>query len=686
MLCALAEIGFGTDMAGIALLDDDVRPGTAIADMEGFEDSVLEIGITPNRSDCLSILGIAREVSALYGLPLNRPYKAVDVIDGKCPVSVTVDAPQFCRRYAGAVIEGVKIGDSPPWLKNRLAASGIRSVNNVVDITNYVMLELGQPMHAFDLSAIEDNQIIVRTAPGESIRTLDGREFILDENMLAICDASKPVAVAGVMGGFDSQVTDETVSIMLESACFAPGQVRKTAKKLKIPSESSYRFERGVDPELAPVALARAVAMVLELAGGKLAGGVDVNVLPWTPLQVGITVDRVNTLIGLSMDADRMKRLLESVGIKTVVTSNGHSLESVVPSWRSDIGEGVDLVEEIARLYGFDKIPARIPVAGIAGLPEDRIVYWSGKIRDILAGFGMAEVISYSFLSEREIASMHFQPDDRRMSVVRIQNPLTEDQAVMRTSIVTSLLSTVSRNMARRNLDLKMFEMGTVFHDNGAEKLPDEEQRLAGIIVGRRYPESWAYPDVKVDFYDLKGVVEGLCASCGIGDRISFRACPAHESWLTPGAALELVLDDKVAVGVLGLVDSAVAKAFDIDGEVFAFDLSMDILAEFATDDRHFVPLNRFPAIELDLAIIVSDHIRSADVIGFIQDNAPPFLESCRIFDVYHGKPIPSGAKSLGIRFTYRDKERTLSEEDVRKGHDEVVKHIMERFKATLRS
>lgn len=686
MLCSMAEIGAGRAEEGIADLGGmDISPGDILADIQGFADYVLDLSITPNRSDCLSIAGVAREVAALYSLELKFPEQGSTVTDDKCPVPVRIDNPELCRRYAGAVIEGVRVGESPLWLKNRLLACGIRSLNNIVDITNYVMLELGQPMHAFDLASLSGPEIIVRNGEKGNMHTLDGREHSLEADMLAICDAGGPVAVAGVMGGFESQVTDNTTSIFLESACFTPSQVRKTAKKLKIPSESSYRFERGVDPELAPYALARAVDLVLELAGGSFKGGVDVNPVPYEPLHVSLAPERVNALLGTAISPEEMRGHLENVGVSVSSLDHG-AWECVVPSWRPDIHEDIDLVEEIARMYGFGSIPVRIPVAGIAGKEEDSMVHWMYRTRDILSGLGMSEVISYSFLSEKEILSMNFAPDDKRMSMVRLQNPLTEEQAVMRTTLVASLLSAVARNLTRRNLDLRFFEIGTVFYANGSEQLPFEEQRLAGILTGRRHEESWGWPDEKVDFYDLKGLVESFCTLLGLNGSYQLRTCEKTVSWLVPGVSLELFFGDKESAGVVGLVSPDVCDSFGIEQEVFAFDFSMEKISSHAKEARSFTPLTRYPAMELDLAIIIRNAVKAEDVIAFVNENASGLMESCRIFDVYQGKPIPDGSKSLGLRFVYRSQERTLSEEDVAEDHENMVNRLLEKFKAVLRS
>lgn len=685
MLCSHADIGTKDDHSGIINInEEDVTPGDSICNISGFDDSVIEIGITPNRSDCLSLYGIAREVGALYGLSQTLPECKEDIFSGKSDISVKIEAPDLCRRYAAASIQGVKITSSPFWLKKRLAASGIRSVNNVVDVTNYVMLELGQPMHAFDLATLTGPEIIVRTAKGEAIRTLDGKEYIFEEGMLAICDQQDPVAIAGVMGGYDSQVKESTTSILLESAFFEPSQVRRTAKKFKIPSESSYRFERGIDPLITLRALARAVDLIIQLAGGRFVGSVDVNPVQYKSIYLDLDPFRANKLIGIDISPGEMKKMLDSVGIDTDIDKDG-GLRCKVPSWRPDIKEYVDLVEEVARLYGFDKIPVRIPEAVIAGREEDPFVFWTGRVKDKLSGFGMSEVISYSFISEKEIQWMDFPSGDRRCNKVNLKNPLTEDQAVMRTTLLPSLLAAVGRNCARRNLNLRFFEIGSVYYDNGTEALPDEEQRLAGVLTGLRNPDSWAWTDDKVDFFDVKGVVEGLLYTVGASEKCSFKSV-SESSWLVADASQEIISLEGSRIGVIGMVAKHVLKAFDIEHDVYAFDLFLNELVALASESRSFKPLNPYPAIELDIAIILDEKIDAEEIVGFVKSKGIDFLESCTVFDVYHGKQVPKASKSLGVRFVYRDSERTLSEDDVSVGHKAAVDDLMKRFEAVFRA
>ncbi len=684
MLCSEAELGIGEDAAGIMYLDEKVRPGTPLTEALGLEDYVLEIGITPNRSDCLSVMGVAREVSALYDIEMTLPFNISETGEEKDPesVNITIKDPELCGRYAGAVIKGVKPGPSPVWMTSRLAASGIRPINNIVDVTNYVLLETGQPLHAFDLQKLDGRAIVVRCAQkGEKLVTLDGKERELQEDMLTICDASKPVAVAGVMGGANSEVTDSTDDILLESAWFQPSQVRRTAKKLKLSTEASYRFERGVDPGGTVRAMLRAVELIRQTAGGELEAWRDVSPMEFKPAVITLRPQRAARLIGADIPGEIMARYLEKIDFS--VSMRDENIETEVPLFRPDVTEEIDLVEEIARLHGFDTIPTTWPVASIITeeLESSRAI--ESQIRNCLACSGMNEIISYSFTSPADIAALGFPETDRRLRMVRVQNPLTEDQSVMRTSLVPSLLRTVARNHARRNLDLRLFETGTTFIDEGEEKQPVEEKRVACVMTGRRMPAGWAWDEAQCDFFDLKGVMEDLLEKLNIN--ASARPETPDDPFYLNGASLTISAEDGTILGTAGEINSAVLKAFDISLPVYLFDFSLQALDAVSNPLKQFRRLARYPAVELDIALVLKDKVRAADIMAFIQDNAPAFLENAEIFDVYAGKPIDAGYKSIAIRFRYRAQDRTLSDHEVNAVHQPLVDDILKKFDAELR-
>ncbi len=687
MLCSEAELGLGEDRSGIMFLDSGVAPGTSVVEALGLEDYVLEIGITPNRSDCLSVAGVAREVSALYGIPVSMPssenHQAAATAKNPDAISITIEDSELCGRYAGALLRGITVGPSPVWMASRLAACGIRPINNVVDVTNYVLLETGQPLHAFDLDRLEGRAVVVRQVrKGEKLVTLDGRERVLQEGMLAICDVSRPVAVAGVMGGANSEVIETTSDILLESAWFQPSQVRRTAKALKLSTEASYRFERGVDPENTLNAMLRAAELMQQTAGGELYAWKDVCPAEFVRVHITLRPERASRLIGADIPAERMADYLSKIGFSVSMTEG--TLDTEVPLFRPDVREEVDLVEEIARLHGFDAVPTTWPVASIITTELESSRAMEARIRASLACAGMNEIISYSFTSPADIAALGLMEGDRRLSMVNVRNPLSEDQSVMRTSLVPSLLRTVARNHSRRNLDLRLFETGTTFVATGAEKQPVEEKRVAAAVTGRRMPAGWAWDDAQCDFFDLKGGLEALLDDLNI--HASMKPGTPDDPFYVNGASISIYCGDSKIIGTAGQVSPAVLNAFDISAPVYLFDLSLQALQNESTAERKFKRLARFPAVEFDIALVLRDQVRSADIINFIKVNSPAFLEKVDIFDVYSGKPIPAGLKSIAIRFTYRADDHTLTDDEVNVVHQPLVNALLKEFEAELRA
>ena len=697
MLCSEDELGIGDDKTGILILESipGCEPGNALVDVLGLSDWVLDIAVTPNRPDCLSVLGVAREVSAIYGIPLTIPKSPNHSITQSLnhqitkspnhPIPISIEAPDLCGRYTAAVMEGIRIGPSPHWMAMRLQASGIRPINNVVDVTNYVLIELGQPLHAFDLDMLTGPAIEVRTArPGEKIKTIDGKDRELRPDMLVIADAERPVAVAGVMGGAETEVNDNTKRILLESAWFAPTQVRRTSKALKTITESSYRFERGVDPEGVIGALFRTVELIGQVTGGCLVEEInDVYPRPYRPGYLSLRPERANKLLGTGLESGQIAKFLERIGIELTHIGD-EKISGVVPTYRLDLKEEVDLVEEIARLHGFPNIPTLAPRAGIAARAPEPSQGLIHRIRNILSSQGMTEVISYSFMSPEEIEALGLGKNDPRMQMVSVQNPLSDDQSVMRTSIIPSLMGTVARNQARRNMDLGLFEIGTVFYANGTGELPLEEQRIVALCTGARYPESWSWPKEQVDLFDLKGVLQGLLQALGISGWKTVLETPDAPFYL-PGTSAGIVCGENFILGSFGQIDPNVLGFWDINGPVFVFELSFNALETAASRQLKFTPLVRYPAVERDIAVIVQDRLSAQDFLEYISGQAPDFLEEVRIFDIYRGKPVPKGSKSIGMRFTYRALDHTLSDHEVSEVHDPIVRSILQSYKAKLR-
>ncbi|HID97026.1 MAG TPA: phenylalanine--tRNA ligase subunit beta, partial [Thermodesulfobacteriaceae bacterium] len=529
--------------------------------------------------------------------------------------------------------------------------------------------------------------IEVRTARnGEKITTIDDVERTLQPEMLVIADAGKPVAVAGIMGGAASGVTDRTSRILLESAWFAPGQVRRTAKALKLPTESSYRFERGIDPEGVITALERAVNLVQDITGATLSGPViDIYPRPFTPVSIKLRTARAGTVLGCNIKHHEILHILESIGLK-ITDSRHDSVIGLAPSFRPDLVEEIDLIEEVARLHGYSNIPVRAPVAEITTRPPDNAQILLKKLKTILTSLGMTETISYSFLSPRDIEALCFGDTDPRKRMVRIRNPLSDDQAVMRTSLVASLLKSIGRNHAQRNLDVRLFETGTVFIATEAGRLPVEEHRVAGAWTGSRHIESWAWPENKADLFDLKGVVEGMLSSIGISHWDIQLGTP-EDPYFMPGASARILGKDGAVLAVFGQVAPEVEKSYEIKGPVFVFDASVqELLQASSSARRKFQPLARYPSVERDIAVIVEDRVPAKDLLAFIYDKAPDFLENVRIFDVYRGKPVPEGFKSVGLRFRYRAPDHTLSDSHVSEMHNPITESLLKSFNATLRS
>lgn len=672
------------------LSHDLTMAGLEVEGIEQLEDGdiVIEISITPNRPDCLSVLGIAREVAAIYACPLKYQTDLPSLSSASdFPVPIHIDAPALCPRYAAASLFGVTITSSPDWLVKRLTACGVRSINNVVDVTNYVMLELGQPLHAFDLDRLNGPGIVVRTAVGERLTTLDGKERVFEGDMLAICDMKIPVAVAGVMGGADSEVTERTQNVLLEAAFFNPDSIRRTSKILRLSTEASYRFERGVDPELPLIALKRTVELLRQI--GALKQDVryfDNYAVRHEPPIIHLRIERLISLLGMSIPVKDIVAILARLGVK--IQESTEILLCIPPSFRPDLREEIDLVEEVARIYNYDRLETAMPRAVIASQqPESR---WNQerRLKEFLVSQGLTECISYSFCSPEEIASLSLENGDMRTATVRLQNPLTEELSVMRTSLVPCLLSTLARNNAHGVTDVKLFELGRVFYDQGRTRLPVEERRCAVLLAGARYTNSWAWSKDVVDLFDVKGILENIIRFMRV-EGVSLNAFERQEPFYLPGSSVWVVVDGR-KVGSMGCIAPDVLERFNVRTDskigVFVLDISFDALCEARYTRPVFKALPKYPAISRDVAIIVADEISWEAVHGFIVSQHTNYLENVTLFDLYTGKPIPKGYKSMGLRMVYRSPERTLMEEDIAKGHQELVDSLIQHFHGQLRA
>lgn len=683
MLCSEKELGLGEDGAGLLILDERATPGVDLAQALQLHDHILEVAVTANRGDCLSHWGMAREVAALTGAALRL--KAVRPREGTTSIqdltAVTVKAADLCPRYAARVIQGVSIGSSPFWLRRRLVLSGLRPINNVVDATNYVLLEMGQPLHAFDHARLEGGRIVVRRAvKGERIVTLDGVDRPLEPGMLVIADAVRPVAMAGVMGGLATEVTGTTKNLLLESALFQPVSVRRTAKALTLSSESSYRFERGVDPEGVGRALDRVAALIVGLAGGQVARGlIDVQAARRRRTSLRLRVERVRQVLGGAVALAEVGRVLRRIQCR--VKPQGSKVLAVAPpSHRLDLTREIDLVEEVARLRGFEQIPTSRPASEVR--PAGVSSFWGieRQMRRLLTAWGFQETVNFSFTREELLDKLRLPADDSRRHLLRIRNPLG-GEAVLRSILLPSLLENLVLNESRGSRDAKLFEIARVFRPQPGAAAPVEVRTVAVVAAGDRLPAWWGMKGEKVDFYDLKGVVETLDKIVGVS--LTLRAS-ADIPYLHPGQQAEVVLEKDV-VGSVGVLHPEVMRNFDLKTAAVAMEIDLDRLDRHRKPRARYCPLPRYPAVFRDMAVVVPERMRAREVEGAIRRAGGALVEAVRPFDVYRGEPVPEGKKSLGFSIQYRATDRTLTDEEVAAIHGKILEAVERDLGGVLR-
>ena len=689
MLCSEKELGFSDDAAGLMELPTDIPVGTPLSEALGLDDVVFELEITPNRPDCLSLIGVAREIRAETGNPLKLP--TVDLRESNISVrdltSVTIDAPYLCPRYAARVIQGVKVGESPAWLQQRLASVGIGVINNIVDITNFVLMEYGQPLHAFDYHKLTENRIVVRRAmKGEHLTTLDEAERELTSDMLVIADAERPVALAGIMGGYDSEITETTCDVLLESAYFNPSSVRATAKALGISTEASYRFERGADPGAVLAALDRAAQLIAELAGGTVCEGV-VDVYPGAPpvtgkggqqplTEVQLRPERVNFVLGTTLEPSEMVQILNRLGFD--VDATGEVYHVTVPTFRSDITREIDLIEEIARVYGYDNIPTTLPKGDIpvpAPNPKTEI---RERIKHFLLAAGMMEAVNYSFCDPNCFDKIRLNADDPLRNTLRLKNPLSPEMSVLRTTLTSGLLENAQHNRNHQIDAIAIFEIGGVFVHDGEEKEPE---RVAGVLAGHVGAGVYSDPYRSPDFFDIKGLVEGMLEVCGVVD---WTLQKTNVPTFHPGRNAEVLLGDR-RIGVFGEVHPQALENYDLPYKAYLFEFDLERLVEAATFAKRFEPISIYPKVARDLAIVVDKEVLSDMPTALIYTTGGDSVDSVRLFDVYEGEQVPEGKKSLAYTITYHSATETLTDKAVNALHNRVVKHLNRELGAELR-
>lgn len=687
MLCSEKDLGISDENVGIMSLPATAESGASLADTLELRDTLIEVDLTPNRPDCASVLGIAREAGGVVGRKITQPVKGkLPKLTGKkLPFSVEVRDKAACPRYCARLLTNVTIGPSPWWLRKRLLAVGQRPINNVVDVTNFVMLEYGQPLHAFDFKRLSGGKIVVRkAAAGETMVTLDGAEQTLDPEMLVICDAKKPVALAGVMGGENSEVTEQTTEILLESAYFDPIGIRRTARETKLATDSSYRFERGVDPEGVPRALERAVQLIKEVAGAKPApGGVDACGAIAGPAPITLRVGRTADLLGMEFTAETIGAALSSIDIG-VETVDADTLKVQPPAFRVDLEREIDLVEEVARLTGYNTIPATLPTVPTSFPEKDAGRDLRKKLAATMVSLGFYEAINYSFVTEKHSDMLGLAPDHPARTAVHLLNPLAEDQSIMRTMLLPGLLENLRHNVNHQEGDVRLFEIGKTFHPGGKTQ-PDEKHVLAAVVSGRRRPGAPVlhYGEAKADIYDVKGTAELILREMRL-PQVTLEPDAAAVPYVEPGALVSLAANGS-QVGRLGKLGRKCLKAFGIKQDVFFLHLDLDALGRLEAAPKIFKPLPKFPSVKWDIAFLLSDEVGGGDILKAIAEHGEPLEEGIEIFDVYRGKNIEPGMKSVGVTITYRAADRTLDDETVGRAHQKIIDLIVSRFNAQLR-
>ncbi len=689
MLCSAGELGFEdkvvpvTHKDGIWILKDEYPLGEDFAQALQLKQAVVDFEITPNRPDCLAMVGMAREASATFKKPFKYPDTEIRSEDGegesKDYVSVEIRNPESCQRYVARIVTDIKVEQSPWWLQKRLMYAGMRPINNIVDITNFVMLEYGQPMHAFDINEVRGGKIIVENAKdGELFTTLDGTERTLSGDMLLIKDAERGIAIAGVMGGLNSEIQQDTKTIIVESANFAGNSIRTTSKKLGLRTEASARFEKGIDPNLCEAAADRVCRLIEMIGAGKVCRGrVDNYPAPQQAKTIDIRVDRINHVLGIELERQEMADILESLEIK--VTGGGNIMTVTPPTIRQDLLEEEDYIEEVARIYGYDKMPVTLPKGNTeAGIPQERAL--RDLTRDSLCGMGLNEIQTYSFVSPKGVDYIRTQQDSRERNFVKLINPLGEDNSVMRTVLMPNMMEVLARNYTRNIDKVNAFEIGNTFVNNNKtdDVLPYEQYALCIGMYGR-----------DEDFFSLKGVVEELFNVLGIK-----KAIFESESQLGsfhPGRCARISADTKdgeksMQLGVMGEVHPDVAEQYGMDGmRIYCCELMFDAIKACSDRTIMYKPLPKYPSTSRDIALLVEENTEVGKIEDLIRTEGGKILESVKLFDVYRGKQVEGGKKSVAFNLTYRDKDRTLTDEDVAKVHNKVLEALEHKLNAVLR-
>ena len=697
MVCSEKELGISNNHEDILVLTPEAPIGVALAVYLG--DIIFDLDVTPNRPDCLSVIGIAREIAALTGEPLRLP--GIHYEESEKPIgsfaSVDIAEPNLCPRYCASLITGIKIAPSPSWLQQRLNSCGMRPINNVVDTTNYVTLEYGQPLHAFDYRKLKGGQIIVRRAKnGETITTLDGTERALTPDILVIADKEEAVAVAGIMGGAYSEVTDKTDTILLESANFAQATIRRGCGYLQLQSEASVRFDKELNSELPLLPLKRATQLLLELAGGRAAKGV-IDVYPGksAPKLISLPTQEVERLSGLKVNIDEILKVLKALGFECQENNSGSQISVSVPYWRSDIKCSADLVEEIVRIIGYEKIPisrlsSPLPPQKSKLSPAAQQSNLKDKLRNILTGFGFQEILTYSLVSLEKLQNLS-PKFEMKVQPLKVANPMTREQEFLRTSLRAGLLSTLAHNQKFEPAGIRLFEIGKVFLPHNPpiiateakqsqveRELPQEKDMLCAALSGPRLELSWHTDKEMLDFFDAKGVVENILNQLGL--KASFEN--SDDEGLFPRKGTNIIVDNDL-IGILGELHPKVVQAFELLGVTYLIEIDLEKLLTKLTGTKKYQPIPRFPSVTRDIALVVDEQVsyrRAEEIVqGF------PLVTQTTLFDLYRGEQIPEGKKSFAIRIIYQSPSYTLTDEEVDQTQEQMLARLHQELGATLR-
>ncbi|SDK75167.1 phenylalanine--tRNA ligase subunit beta [Natronincola ferrireducens] len=680
MLISQDELGISKSVIpedmkdGIWILDQQYPLGENFVKAINLEDEIIEFEITSNRPDCLSMIGIAREVAATIGSTLRYPEVNVSEVqeEASAKAKVIIEDTEGCQRYVARVIEDVVIKPSPQWMQKRLAKAGIRPINNIVDITNYVMLEYGQPLHAFDMDYVDNNTIVVKKATNdETFKTLDGIERKLKDSMTMICDTNKTLAIAGVMGGEESEITNDTKNILLESAYFNPEATRLTSKQLGLRTEASARFEKGQDPNIARLAADRACQLIEELGAGKiLRGAVDVYPVGKKAIERNIRPQRINDLLGTELTNEEMINILKTLEI--TAEDKGNTLVVTVPTYRIDLDQEADFVEEIGRIFGYDRIPATMAKGSIVAGRKTNGQIIEDITKEALNAMGLNEVLTYSFISPKSADKIRLGENSIKRNFITLLNPLGDETSVMRTSLLPNLLEVMARNFNRKVEGFRGFELGRIFisKPDGSKKLPHE---LLNVVIGM-YGEE--------DFFTLKGVVEGLLERLGIKGH-SYQV-EKHHPTFHPGRCGNIIYGEQM-IGILGEIHPEVMENYGINKKCYCAELDFELLLQLTRLDTMYEPLPKYPAITRDFAVVVKEDTLVQEIEDIILKNGGEMLESYKLFDVYQGNQVAEGYKSVAYTLTYRHKNRTLKDEEVNTVHEKILVNIKEILGGTLR-